>query len=714
MESRILILFCTLLSLFLFFSAASALWMGMRRRGRLPSPVWGILFLLPLLPFSPLLEGVSDRAPVPAPVRLVLTVNAAGERVLSLCANTPEPAEVAPRLALTDTGTIRLLVREEAETPPVTLPEGITVPGRLWDAGIFFLTLLLFLWGMIAAAHVVHRVCVYAGNIHFLTSRSAICRDERVEAVFSQAVAQVKLLRKPVLRVVEPGIALSPCTAGFFTPAVYISHRQAALPADTLEYIFLHELCHVKRHDFLTRLLALLTTSVYSFSPLAGTVRRQVNEDCELGCDRLVLTYIGQSRRDRYLEAILTIAEETLVRRSPEADGTVVSGELFSFASGGAKELLLRRFKALRQAEAPVSLRQKSGRAAAVAVLCLLHGGMFAFADTSPMADPLVDLESSYLETVLREYYDLPDSVPLQLSHLDGIHSLEFALSRKLDRDHPLLTESESGRTLALACLVNEGKYPLHAGTAALSGTVLDRFGMQEWLADGVTPTYQEQAEADIPMPHPLTEPLWLDRDYGCAVDLLPDVCPLTTLERYLPTDMALCETILQHYTCLDGTEEALDAYTAALYKGVIEAYDLSADAPEAEITDAFVRYCGELGISLDPDRGDLLTQLYEARQAEILAISPAALLTPMVFRDPTLSEEAVEELAALLLSENVTTEKLLSDMVPDATGRFTLPFGDLVLFENLRTVVLDDRLTLGDGELYAALTGRRCSVVEK
>ncbi len=712
MESRILILFCTLLSLFLFFSAASALWMGIRRRGRLPAAVWGVLFLLPLLPFSPLLEGASAVVPVRAPVRLVLTVNAAGERVLSLCANTPEPAEVAPRLALTDTGTIRLLVREEAETPPVTLPEGITVPGRLWDAGIFFLTLLLFLWGMIAAAHVVHRVCVYMGNIHFLTSRSAICRDERVEAVFAHAAAQVKLLRKPVLRVVEPGIALSPCTAGFLTPAVYISHRQAALPADTLEYVFLHELCHVKRHDFLTRLLGLLTTSVYAFSPLAGAVRRQVNEDCELGCDRLVLAYIGQNRRDRYLEAILTIAEEMLVRPGAAPNRTVVSGELFSFASGGgAKELLLRRFKALRQAEVSASVGRLT---AAVAVLCLLHGGMFALADTAPMADPLVDLESGYLETVLREYYDLPDTVPLQLSHLAGIHSLEFSLSRKLDRDHPLLSSADAERTLALTCLVNEGKYPLSAGAATFTGPVLDRFGMQEWLADGVTPTYREQAEASIPLPQPLTEPLWLDRDYGCAVDLLPDVCPLSTLARYLPTDRVLCERILQHYTCLDGTEEALDRYTTALYKGVIEAYDLSADAPEVEITDAFVRYCGERGISLDPDRGDLLTQLYEARQAEILAISPAALLTPMVFRNPALAEETVEELTVLLLEEGVTSSKLLTDMVPDATGRFTLPFGDLVLFENLRTVVLDDRLTLGDGELYASLTGRRCSVVEK
>ncbi len=711
MESRILVLFCTLLSLFLFFSAASALWLGMRRRGRIPAVVWGVLFLLPLLPFSPLLEGASAVLPVGAPVRLVLTVNASGDRMLSLCVNDTEIPTTAPRLALTDAGHIRLLVREETEIPPTTLPEGITVPGRLWDAGIFFLTLLLFLWGMIAAAHVVHRICVYMGNIHFLTSRSAICRDERVEAVFAQAVAQVRLLRKPVLRVVEPGIALSPCTAGFLTPAVYISHRQAALPADTLEYVFLHELCHVKRHDFLTRLLALFTTSVYSFSPFAGTVRQQVNEDCELGCDRLVLRYIGQKRRDRYLEAILTIAEEMLVRPASDANRTVVSGELFSFAAGGAKELLLRRFKALRQAEVPVSVGRLT---AAVAVLCLLHGGMFALADTSPMADPLVDLESGYLETVLREYYDLPDAVPLQLSHLSGIHSLEFSLSRKLDRDHPLLTAGDTERTLALTCLVNEGKYPLSAGSATFTGPVLDRFGMQEWLADGVSPTYREQAEASIPIPQPLTEPLWLDRDYGCAVDLLPDVCPLSTLERYLPTDRALCERILEHYTCLDGTEEALDQYTTSLYKGVIEAYDLSADAPESVITDAFVRYCGERGMVLNPARGDLLTQLYEARQAEILATSPAALLTPMVFRDPALSEEVVEELTAMLLAEGVTSAKLLTGMVPDATGRFTLPFGDLVLFANLRTVVLDDRLTLGEGELYAALTGRRCSVVEK
>ena len=54
MTSRIIVLFCMLLSLFLLFSAASAMLTALRRRFRcrVPSVVWGVLFLLPLLPLS--------------------------------------------------------------------------------------------------------------------------------------------------------------------------------------------------------------------------------------------------------------------------------------------------------------------------------------------------------------------------------------------------------------------------------------------------------------------------------------------------------------------------------------------------------------------------------------------------------------------------------------------------------------------------------------
>ncbi len=711
MESQVLILFCTLLSLFLFFSLASAIWMGLRRHGRLSGWIWGVLFLLPAIPFSPLAQVLLS--PLSAPVQLMMTVDATGNRVLSLLPTQETEPLPDARLTFSETGVIQLV--KDASPPAAApdfdtlLPKGVTIPGWLWDICIFSLAFLLFLWTMVALAHVIHRVCVYVGNIHFLTSRSTVCRDERLEAVFAHAVSQVKLWRKPVLRVVEEGIALSPCTAGFLTPTVYISHRQATLPSDSLEYIFLHELCHVKRHDFLIKLLALLATSLYSFSPFAGPVRRQVYEDCELGCDRAVLAFIGQNRRERYLETILTIAEETLVRR-PTDTQVNVNGELFSFAvARSAKELLLRRFKSLRQEELPLSRKVRFGRGIAVALFCLSHVGIFAVTDTSPMADPLVNLENIWLETVVREYYDLPAAEPIHLSHLNGIYSLEITLSRKLDRDNPLLTEEDA---LALCCLVNEGKYPVKRFPGGETGGMLERFGLQDWLADGISPVYRELAEEQIPIPHPLTEPLWMDRSYSCAIDLLPDVCPLTTLERYLPTDEALCERLLQHYICLDGTEEALDAYTTMLYKAVIATYKLSADDGEEEITEAFVRYCGERGIVLDGDRGDMLTQLYEYRQEEILGISPAALCRPMVFLDPALAEETVEELTSLLLAEGITTGKLVP-MEADATGRYGLDLADLVLFAGLRTVVLDDRLTMEE-DVYDALTGRRCSVVEK
>ena len=49
--------------------------------------------------------------------------------------------------------------------------------------------------------------------------------------------------------------------------------------------------------------------------------------------------------------------------------------------------------------------------------------------------------------------------------------------------------------------------------------------------------------------------------------------------------------------------------------------------------------------------------------------------------------------------------------MEPDSTGRYALDLTDLVLFENLRTVILNDRLVMTD---KTALTDNWCAVIER
>ncbi|MBR5446299.1 MAG: M56 family metallopeptidase [Clostridia bacterium] len=689
MENRIMILFFMLLSLFLLFSAASALLTVLRRkwRRRLPSVVWGILFLLPLLPFS-IAGGHS-------PIQLELTLDAQGGRVVSVLPAEEEKTPLPALLTAEADGSISLTGTASALSA-YSLPEGLYISARVWSAAVYLAAFALFLWVTLALASVTHRICAYAESIRFLTSRSSVCHDERLCAVFQASAAQVRLHRKPQLRVVEEGIHLSPCTAGFLTPTVYISHIQSHMASDELEYIFLHELCHVKRHDFFLKMLALFATAVHFPAPFAGDVRRQVYEDCELGCDRMVLSHIGAARRSRYMQTILEIAEQKL-----RTD--VIRGELFSYASG-AKELLLRRYRNLLEPEKALSPADLLRLASVLSAVCLFHICLFSLVDPSKTENPLIRFENPYLETVVREYYALRDDEPVTMSHLDGIWSLEFSISRKTDK--PAGSPEEDA--LALCCIVNEGKYYMDRSLSGEEWTVIL---LQDGLADGISPDLQYAAEALRPVPEQTEEPLWMDLRYDCAVDLLPDVCPLPVLERYLPADREAAGRILRRYTCLDGTESALDRYVTEIYMTVIRENSLRADAPESEILDAFTRYCTENGIVFDPSKGDILGQLRAHRREEIIARSPAALLFPMAFLDPTISREDSEALVEILSEHGKTHSKYMTGMHPDTAGRYTVDLADLNLFGSLRTVILNDRLVMAD---KTALTEEWCAVIER
>lgn len=689
MENRIMILFFMLLSLFLLFSAASALLTVLRRKWcrRLPSVVWSVLFLLPLLPLS--LSGSH------CPAQIEMTLAADGSRVISVLPAETEIQALLPSLTPAEDGTIRLS-QLPRELPKAALPDGLHISKELWSALNYITAFSLFLWITLALAHLTHRICAYAESIRYLTSRSSVCHDERLCEVFRLSALQVKLHRKPQLRIVEPGIHLSPCTSGFFTPTVYISHTQSRMASDELEYIFLHELCHVKRHDFFLKVLALIATSVHFPAPFAGEVRRQVYEDCELGCDRMVLSFIGSARCSRYMQTILAIAEQ-------KSQGRIIRGELFSYASA-TKELLLRRYRNLITDEKPVDLKGGLQLSSALLMVFLLHLCLFSSLDTAPLANPMIRFSSPYLETVIREYYNLRDDAPVTMEHLDGIWSLEFSFSRKAEK----VRSQSGGDTLALCCTINEGKYYVQTDLSGEEWTIMLEQG---GLADGISPDLQYRMESRIPVPASGDEPLWMDLRYDCAVDLLPDVCPLPVLERYLPKDENACLELLSRYTCLDGTEETLEQYAQKIYMTVIRENSLDVNAPESEITAAFERYCTANGIAFDPSKSDILSQLRDHRRGEIFALSPAALSSPMAFLDPTLTETEREALLDMLESDGKLGSKCLSGMIPDTTGRYAMDLADLVLFANLRTVILNDRLAMAD---KTALTESWCAVIER
>ena len=94
---------------------------------------------------------------------------------------------------------------------------------------------------------------------------------------------------------------------GIFRPAVYLP---AGLDEENRRYILKHELVHIRRKDYLVKLLGVCAVMVHWFNPLAWLAFRLLCKDMEMSCDEQVLKEVGQGEKKSYSLALLHAAEQ--------------------------------------------------------------------------------------------------------------------------------------------------------------------------------------------------------------------------------------------------------------------------------------------------------------------------------------------------------------------------------------------------------------------
>ena len=104
----------------------------------------------------------------------------------------------------------------------------------------------------------------------------------------------------------------------------------AGLPSVQIEALLLHELAHIRHHDFLINLLQRLAETLLFYHPAVWWVSEQIRRERELRCDDLVVAILGESRP--LAEALLALAE---------GNGTLPAIALA--AQGGGVAMRIRR-----------------------------------------------------------------------------------------------------------------------------------------------------------------------------------------------------------------------------------------------------------------------------------------------------------------------------------------------------------------------------------
>ncbi len=98
-----------------------------------------------------------------------------------------------------------------------------------------------------------------------------------------------------------------PVVIGYLRPVIYLPLSIAGnLPPEQIEAILLHELAHIRRHDYLVNIMQIVVDTVLFFNPFVRLISRNIRIERENCCDDLV-TSVAHPKQ--YAEALVSLEE---------------------------------------------------------------------------------------------------------------------------------------------------------------------------------------------------------------------------------------------------------------------------------------------------------------------------------------------------------------------------------------------------------------------
>ncbi|MEG1686977.1 MAG: M56 family metallopeptidase, partial [Angelakisella sp.] len=102
------------------------------------------------------------------------------------------------------------------------------------------------------------------------------------------------------VRVYHSSAFPSPVVLGSLHPRIILPSSMDFSNRRMMIHIFTHELTHIRRMDFLTKKLALLSVVVHWFNPLVLLCYHLFSRDIEASCDERVLSVLGEEEKVGY------------------------------------------------------------------------------------------------------------------------------------------------------------------------------------------------------------------------------------------------------------------------------------------------------------------------------------------------------------------------------------------------------------------------------
>ncbi|MBI4664289.1 MAG: hypothetical protein HY735_36295, partial [Verrucomicrobia bacterium] len=273
--------------------------------------LWGLgLICSLLLPFVVAITPAIQWKIIPAAVQPVSDSHSTGQNseltaqvLRPRTANFGTPPTPLERIPESLTGAL-------ADNRPLSLPP--TAPAKSRSAIVLSSKLPWILWAIGAMVTGAYFAAGWVGILRLCRKLEPI-RDEECSRHAQQFAASAGLRATPLLmQSREVGV---PFTLGCNSGVIVLPRGWTEWTVERRRFVLMHEIAHIRRHDWLTQWLGWLAATVYWFNPVVWSAVKQVRIEAEKACDDAVLR-AGHAASD-YAEELLAIAAALPSARTP-------------------------------------------------------------------------------------------------------------------------------------------------------------------------------------------------------------------------------------------------------------------------------------------------------------------------------------------------------------------------------------------------------------
>ncbi|MFB6433366.1 M56 family metallopeptidase [Bacillus thuringiensis] len=170
---------------------------------------------------------------------------------------------------------------------------------------LYKIALYVWLAGVIVLAYITFRT---NRRLYSYIKKQPDITNEQVVTVFNRCKQSMKIKKAVSLRLA--GKIASPTVFSFFRPKVLLSKKHMkVLNEQQLQYVFYHELAHIKRNDVAVNWIMYSLILLNWFNPILWYAYFCMREDQELACDAYALTFIDKEEQIAYGHTIITLLE---------------------------------------------------------------------------------------------------------------------------------------------------------------------------------------------------------------------------------------------------------------------------------------------------------------------------------------------------------------------------------------------------------------------